>query len=163
MTPTRTPAAARTSRPPPRLEPAGSFRLTGRGAVIVLFAVCFLSLLMAAWTGWGTLANAAFVCGCGVVTYYTRTSGVGILVVCPPLLYLLGSVCAEAVTSSGVFMAVEGTLVTLGTAAPWLFTGTALTFMVAIGRGYRPAMPRLPGRTAVRYLPDATRERITSR
>ena len=166
MTQTPTRAPARTPKPPPRLEPAGSVRLTGRGAVIALFAFCFLSLLMAAWTGWGTIADAAFVCGCGVVTYYTRTSGLRAVVVCPPLAFLAGSIGAEAITSSGAFMAAEGTLVTLGTAAPWLFTGTALTFVVAIGRGYRPGMPavpRLPGRATARNLPDGARERIGPR
>jgi len=125
----------------PRLEPAGSLRLTGRGAIVVLFGFCFAILLIAAWTGWGTLAGAAFVCGCGAVTYYTRTSGLRVLVVCPPLLFLAGLVCAELVTARGTFLAAEGILVTLGTSAPWLFTGTALTIVVAVGRGYRPFRP----------------------
>jgi hypothetical protein len=141
MTATRIPTAKapeRTAQRPPRLEPAASFRLTGRGAIVVLFGFCFAILLIAAWTGWGTLAGAAFVCGCGAVTYYTRTSGMRALVVCPPLLFLAGSVCAELVTAPSTFAAAERILVTLGTMAPWLFTGTALTIVVAVGRGYRP-------------------------
>jgi Domain of unknown function (DUF6542) len=158
MTQTRTPAPARTSQPSPRLEPAGPIRLTGRGAVMALFALSFLSLLMAAWTGWGALADAAFVCSCGVVTYYTRASGLRTVMVCPPLLFLAGCACAEAATASGPFMAAEGTLVTLGTSAPWLFTGTALTVVVAIGRGYRPTIPGMPRRSAMRNLPGARRD-----
>jgi Domain of unknown function (DUF6542) len=141
MTATRIPPAKapdRIAQRPPRLEPAASFRLTGRGAIVVLFGFCFAILLIAAWTGWGTLAGAAFVCGCGAVTYYTRTSGMRALVVCPPLLFLAGSVCAELVTAPSTFAAAERILVTLGTMAPWLFTGTALTIVVAVGRGYRP-------------------------
>ena len=115
-----------------------SVRLTGRGAMALLFALCFVTQLIAAWTGWGTLAGAAFVCGCGAVTYYTRTSGLRAVVVAPPLLFFAGSACAELVTAPGTFLAAEGILVTLGTSAPWLFTGTALTVVVAIGRGYRP-------------------------
>jgi hypothetical protein len=141
MTATRIPTAKapdRIAQRPPRLEPAASFRLTGRGAIVVLFGFCFAILLIAAWTGWGTLAGAAFVCGCGAVTYYTRTSGMRALVVCPPLLFLAGSVCAELVTAPSTFAAAERILVTLGTMAPWLFTGTALTIVVAVGRGYRP-------------------------
>jgi hypothetical protein len=134
--------------PAPRLEPRASVRLTGRGAIATLFALCFGTQLIAAWTGWGTLAGAAFVCGCGAVTYYTRTSGLRAVVVAPPLLFFAGSVCAQLLTAPGTFLAAEGILVTLGTSAPWLFTGTALTVVVAIGRGYRLRMPRRPGRSA---------------
>ena len=69
----RTPTPSRPDQgPAPRLEPKASVRLTGRGAIAALFALCFGTQLIAAWTGWGTLAGAAFVCGCGAVTYYTR-------------------------------------------------------------------------------------------
>jgi hypothetical protein len=134
MTQTRAP-----SRPPaPRLEPRSAVRLTGRGAIAALFALCFFTQLIADWTGWGTLAGAAFVCGCGAVTYYTRTSGLRTVVVAPPLLFFTGAACAELLTAPGTLLAAAGILVTLGTSAPWLFTGTALTIVVAIGRGYRP-------------------------
>jgi hypothetical protein len=144
MTQTRTRPGAPDGRRPghqgavPRLEPRASVRLTGRGAIVALFVLCFFTQLIADWTGWGTLAGAAFVCGCGAVTYHTRTSGLRSVVVAPPLLFFAGSVCAEVLTAPGTFLAAEGILVTLGTSAPWLFTGTALTVVVAIGRGYRP-------------------------
>jgi hypothetical protein len=131
-------------RPAPRLEPRASVRLTGRGAIVALFVLCFFTQLIADWTGWGTLADAAFVCGCGAVTYYTKTSGLRAVVVAPPLLFFAGSLCSELLTAPGNFLAAEGILVTLGTSAPWLFTATGLTFVVAIGRGYRPAI-RWPG------------------
>jgi hypothetical protein len=136
--------------PAPRLEPRASVRLTGRGAIAALFTLCFGTQLIAAWTGWGTLAGAAFVCGCGAVTYYTRTSGLRAVVVAPPLLFFAGSACAQLVTAPGTFLAAEGILVTLGISAPWLFTGAALTVVVAIGRGYRPALLRWPGGSAGR-------------
>jgi hypothetical protein len=141
MTQTRTrppEAPASTAGRRPRLEPAGAFRLTGRGAVVALLAFCFVILLLAAWTGWGPLAGAAFVCGCGVIASYTRTSGLRAVVVSPPLLFLAGSIGAQAVTARSGFLAAEGILVTLGTLAPWLFTGTVLTIVIAVGRGYRP-------------------------
>ena len=124
---------------PPRLEPRSSVRLTGRGALAALFVLVFFTQLIADWTGWGTLAGAAFVCACGAVTYYTKTSGLRSVVVAPPLMFLAGATCAELLTAPGTFFAAEGILVTLGTSAPWLFTATALTIVVAIGRGYRPA------------------------
>jgi len=138
-------APGRTAAPGPpqrRLEPKGVFRLTGRGAIVALFLLCFLSLL----TGWSVLADAAFVCACGVVTYYTKFAGLRTVVVCPPLVFLAGCVCAKAVTSTGMFALAEGVLVTLGTSAPWLFTGTGLTIVIALGRGFRPSIPWLTRR-----------------
>ena len=145
----------------PRLEPKSSVRLTGRGALALLFALCFGTQLIAAWTGWGTLAGAAFVCGCGVVTYYTKTSGLRMVVVTPPLVFLVGCALAETLTEPGTFLAAEQTLVTLGTSAPWLFTATALTVVVAIGRGYRPTLPRRSAdrpRGCLLYTSDAADE-----
>jgi hypothetical protein len=144
MTQTRARPPAPDRKAGPRLEPRASVRLTGRGALAALFVLCFFTQLIADWTGWGTLAGAAFVCGCGAVTYYTRTSGLRSVVVAPPLMFFAGATCAELITAPGTFMAAEGILVTLGTTAPWLYTGTALTIVVAIGRGYRPAIRR-PG------------------
>jgi hypothetical protein len=139
---TRTPGRTASGRPPRRLEPKALFRLTGRGAIVALFLLCFLSLL----TGWSVLADAAFVCGCGVVTYYTKFAGLRTVVVCPPLIFLAGCICAKVVTTSGRFALAEGILVTLGTSAPWLFTGTGLTIVIALGRGFRPAIPLLSRR-----------------
>ena len=97
QTPTRAPTPDRNTVP--RLEPRASVRLTGRGALASLFALCFVTQLIADWTGWGTLAGAAFVCGCGAVTYYTRTSGLRTVVVAPPLLFFAGAACAELIAS----------------------------------------------------------------
>ena len=124
----------------PRRTRSGSITLTGRGAAVALFAACFLSLLIAAWTGWDLLADALFVMTCGLVTCYTRTRGLRGVVVCPPLAFLAGSVLAQAITAADGFSAATGVLVTLGTSAPWLFTGTGLTMAIALGRGWRPEL-----------------------
>jgi hypothetical protein len=145
MTQTRTPARPAGTRRPPRLEPSGSVKLTGRGAVIGLFAASLLGLLLAAWTGWTAVADALFVMSCGVVAYYTRMPGLRAVMVSPPLTFLAGLVCAELITAPDTFSAAEGILVTLATSAPWLFTGTALTIAIAFGRGYRPTI-RVPAR-----------------
>ena len=149
---TQTQVAGRKGRaqgPPPRAR-SGSITLTGRGAAVALFAACFLGLLIAAWTGWDLLADALFVMTCGLVTCYTRASGLRGLVVCPPLAFLAGSVLAQAITAADAFSAAVGILVTLGTSAPWLFTGTGLTVVIALGRGWRPELASL--REAVRDM-----------
>ena len=77
---------------------------------------------------------------CGLVTCYTRASGLRGLVVCPPLAFLAGSVLAQLITAADAFAAATGILITLGTSAPWLFTGTGLTMAIALGRGWRPEL-----------------------
>ncbi len=112
--------------------------------MIALFAASFLSLLIAAWTGWSLFADVMFVTACGVVTCYTRFSGLRAVVVCPPLAFFAGSVLAQVLTAPDTFSAAAGMLVTLGTSVLWLFTGTALVVAIALGRGYRPEVPATP-------------------
>jgi len=140
MTQTRAPGRKARIQGPPRRTRSGSITLTGRGAVLALFAACFLGLLIAAWTGWNLLADAIFVMTCGLVACYTRASGLRGVVVCPPLAFLAGSVLAQLITAADAFAAATGILVTLGTSAPWLFTGTGLTMAIALGRGWRPEL-----------------------
>jgi hypothetical protein len=144
MTQTRAPGQKAATGGPTRLRPRGSITLTGRGAVLALFAGCFLSLLIAAWTGWSVFADVMFVMTCGVVTCYTRASGLRVVVVCPPLAFFAASVLAQLITAPDTFSAAEGILVTLGDSALWLFTGTALVIAIALGRGYRPGKPAIP-------------------
>lgn len=108
--------------------------------MLALLAASFLGLLIAAWTGWRLFADVMFVTACGVVTCYTRFSGLRAVVVCPPLAFLAGSVLAQAITAADAFSAAVGVLVTLATSAPWLFTGAGLTVAIALGRGWRPEL-----------------------
>jgi hypothetical protein len=140
MTQTRAPDRKTGTQGPSPRPRSGSITLTGRGAALALFAACFLSLLIAAWTGWDLLADAIFVMTCGLVTCYTRASGLRGVVVCPPLAFLTGSVLAQLLTAPDTFSIVTGILITLGISAPWLFTGTGLTLVIALGRGWRPEL-----------------------
>ena len=115
MTQTRVAGRNTRAQEPSRGIRSGSITLTGRGAAAALFAACFLGLLIAAWTGWDLLANALFVMTCGLVTCYTRASGLRGVVVCPPLTFLAGSVLAQAITAADAFSAAVGVLVTLAT------------------------------------------------
>jgi hypothetical protein len=141
MTQTRTPGQrARTQGPPTRTS-GGSVRLTGRGGVVALFAACFGSLLLVAWTGWAVFADVVFVMTCGLVACYTKPAGLRGLVVCPPLAFCTGSVLTQLITAPDTFSALAGILVTLGGSTLWLFTGTGLTMAIALGRGWRPELP----------------------
>jgi len=144
MTQTQAPGQKARTRGPSRPRLPRSIKLTGRGAVVALFAACFLSLLFTAWTGWSAFADVMFVMTCGVVTCYTRFSGLRAVVVCPPLAFFAGTVLTQVLTAPDSFSAAEGILVTLGSSALWLFTGTALVAAIALGRGYRPKVPAVP-------------------
>lgn len=141
MTQTRAPGRKTATQVPSPRPRSGSITLTGRGGAVALFAACFLGLLIAAWTGWGLFADVLFVMTCGLVACYTRASGLRGLVVCPPLAFFTGSVLAQVLTAPDAFSAATGILITLALAAPWLFTGTGLTVVIALGRGWRPDLP----------------------
>ena len=160
MTQTRAPGRKTGTQGPTRLQSLRSVKLTGRGAVVVLFAACFFSLLVAAWTGWNTFADVMFVMSCGVVTCYTRVSGLRAVVVCPPLAFFAGSVLAQLITAPDTFSAATGILITLGSSTLWLFTGTALVAAIALGRGYRPSVPAIPQLSNLR---EALRDTLVSR
>src|SRR5690349_2546214 len=145
MTQTRAPGRKTGTQVPAARPRSRSVTLTGRGAGVALFAVCFLGLLIAAWTGWELFADAVFVMTCGLVACYTRASGLRGVVVCPPLAFLAGSLLAQLLTAPDAFLAATGILVTLGLSAPWLFTGTGLTVVIALGRGWRPERPAFGG------------------
>jgi hypothetical protein len=159
MTQTRTPVRHPAgTRMPLHLRPRGSVKLTGRGAVVVLFAVCLLGLLIADWTGWSAVGDALFLMNCGVVACYTKASGLRNVLVSPPLAFLGGAACAELITAPDTFSAATGVLITLGTSAPWLFTGTGLTLVIAISRGYRPDLSALAAMPVFASLADAIRD-----
>lgn len=110
-------------------------RLTGRGAILALFGPTFLGLLLATWLGWGLLGDVTFVAACLAIACYAKPSDLLPVVVCPPLVFLVACVCVKVITSDGGASTVEGTLVTLGNSAPWLFIGTVLTVVIALSRG----------------------------
>jgi hypothetical protein len=87
------------------------------------------------WLGVGVLGDATFVAACAVIACYTKPSDLLPVVVCPPLVFLIACLCAKLATSAGGTAAAEGTLVTLGNSAPWLFAGTVLTVIVGLRRG----------------------------
>jgi hypothetical protein len=114
---------------------SATFRLTARGAVLGLFAVCFLTLLFAAVTGWSAIPDMAFVGGCGAGAWYTKRGALLPLAVSPPLIFFLSCLLVQWLTASGTFTTLTGIFVTLGTSAPWLYLGTALTVTIGLYRG----------------------------
>jgi hypothetical protein len=102
---------------------------------VSLLGLSFAGLLVSDWLSVGVIGDATFVAGCVVIACYTKPSDLLPVTVCPPLVFLIACVSAKVATSAGGTAAAEGTLVTLGNSAPWLFAGTVLTVIIGLRRG----------------------------
>jgi hypothetical protein len=111
------------------------FCLTARGAVLGLFGACFLTLLLAGWTGWSSVADFVFVGGCCATAWYTKRGALLAIAVSPPMIFFAACLSATLLTVSGTFATLERIFVTLGTSAPWLFLGSGLAIGIAACRG----------------------------
>jgi hypothetical protein len=135
------PAAGKPAAPDRPGAAAGRQRakLTGRGAILVMFALFFAGLLVSTWLGLGVLAGASFLGGTVIAAWYTKQRDLLTVAVSPPLLFFVALVCVKAATASGstVLSTVEGTALTLANVAPWLFAGMVLTLIIAWRRGLR--------------------------
>jgi hypothetical protein len=161
----RTPASLRGRRPGAWRRPGGwgdwgdwrpasrrpGERLTARGGVLIVFAACFVGLLVADWANWGELADAVFFMASSLTAYYVRPSGLLPVVVSPPLLFFFACVLEKVLISSGALSAFSGTVVALANSAGWLFAGTGLTILIALLRGLRSEVRTLV--LALRSLP----------
>jgi hypothetical protein len=76
------------------------------------------------------------VAACVLAAWYVKLGHLLVAVVTPPLLFAIAVVCVKAATSNGTVTATtEGTLLALGSSAPWLFGGTVLALLIVWGRG----------------------------
>ncbi len=117
--------------------PRRALQLTARGAITGLLVLFFLILLLSSWLGWGWLAGVGFVAGSVAAARYAQRRGLLAVTVTPPLLFFCDLVVIKGLTASGntLLSAAEGTALTLGSAAPWLFAGVVLALIVAWLRG----------------------------
>jgi hypothetical protein len=114
-------------------------KLTGRGAIAVMFVLFFTGLLVSAWLHLGVLAGASFLAGTVVAAWYTKQRDLLTVAVSPPLLFFFALVGVKALTATGstALSTVEGTALTLANVAPWLFAGMLLSLIIAWRRGLR--------------------------
>jgi hypothetical protein len=135
----------RQSASPPE-EAGATARMTGRGAVLAMFAVFFVTTVLAEVTHLGFFVGIGLAAGCGLAARFARRSALLAVVVSPPLVFLAAVICAESLTSSsasshsGFLSAAEGTFLTLAAAAPWLFAGVAIALVIALLRGLRQCL-----------------------
>jgi hypothetical protein len=117
---------------------APGLRLTGRGAMLGIFLLCFLGLLASDRLGWGPLTGGTFVAASVLAAVLTQRSDLLTVAVSPPALFLVAVICDKALTSPGGLISLAaGILITLANCAPWLLGGTALSLVIAFSRGLR--------------------------
>jgi len=99
--------------------------------------------LLSAWLSVGVLAGLGFCAGCALAPLYARREAQLQLVAAAPLVFLAAAIMTQIVTAQGtsnhgrVLSVLEGTLLMLASAAPWLFVGTA----VCVGLAWRNGLP----------------------
>lgn len=115
--------------------------MTARGAVLAMFSLFFLGMLGADGLHLGLLTGLGFVAGCVLAARYTKRDGLLTVVSTPPLIFMIALLCAETASSQAgtlrrtLTSAGEGTVLTLASAAPWLFGGMILGVITAMLRG----------------------------
>jgi hypothetical protein len=153
---------------PPAAAAAGEpavVKLTGRGAVLGIFVLCFFGLLAADRLGWGLLTGGTFVVACVLAAALTQSSDLLTVAVSPPALFLVAVVVVKALTSSGnvLLSATAGTLITLANSAPWLLAGTALSLIITFSRGLRQNITALANELSGASAVSPARPRDTGR
>jgi len=144
-------------------EPAG-VKLTGRGAVLAIFVLCFFGLLAADRLGWGLLTGGMFVVACLLAATLTQPSDLLTVAVSPPALFLAAVVVVKVLTSSGnLLSAAAGILITLANSAPWLLAGTALSLIITFSRGLRQNISALSNELSGASAVSPPRPRDTGR
>jgi len=112
--------------------------MTARGAVLAMFALFFLGMLTGGWLHLGSLTGLSFVAGCVLTARYTKRDGLLTAVVTPPLIFVIVLVGTEVMSSPGdtlrhtLTSAAEGTVLTMASVAPWLFSGVILSVIIAM-------------------------------
>jgi hypothetical protein len=134
---TRPPSAQPTARAAAAPKPAPGVRLTGRGAMLGVFALCFLGLVVSDWLHWGALTGGAFVTASALAAARTQRTDLLTVAVSPPALFLVAVICGKALVAPGSLLlsTTEGTLITLANTAPWLIVGTVANLIIVFSRG----------------------------
>ena len=119
----------------------GGPRMTTRGGILLIAAACLIGNLLSDWFQLGMVGGACCVAGCVAAACYIRRESLLVLVVSPPIVFLAAAVCAEVITAQGSTLkalaesVAAGTVLTLASTAPWLFTAVLLVIGVAMARG----------------------------
>jgi hypothetical protein len=133
----RSPGARRNAPGRATAPETRTLRLTGRGAVVVIFVLSLLGAFVAEEFHWNAADGVGYVAACAIAARYLKPGYLLVAVVTPPLIFVIAVTLVKAATATGAVLTATtaGTLLTLGTSAPWLFAGTLLALAVTMARG----------------------------
>jgi hypothetical protein len=108
-----------------------------------MLVLSLVACLLSVWLSVAVLAGLGFCAGCVLAPLYARREAQLQIVASAPLIFLGAAIVTQIATAQGtsdhgrVLSVLEGTLLMLAGAAPWLFAGTA----VCIGLAWRNGLP----------------------
>ncbi|HXP21716.1 MAG TPA: DUF6542 domain-containing protein [Streptosporangiaceae bacterium] len=114
-----------------------------RAAVLLMFVLFLLADLAAGWLSVPGLTGFGFAAASAIAAGRARREDLLIVVVTPPLTYLVAVTCAELINAHADHAAISvssigaGVFLTLSAAAPWMFAGLAGAVAIAAVRGLR--------------------------
>jgi hypothetical protein len=116
-------------------------RLSASAALLGMLLLCLVTCLVAAWRQADVLAGLGFCAGCVLAPVYARRAAQLRVAISAPVIFLVAEISAQSLVAPGssghgaVLSVIEGTLLALAYAAPWLFAGTAVCIVIAMFRG----------------------------
>lgn len=126
--------------------------LTGRGGVVVVFALTLLGALGGTLLGLRAAQGFLFLVGCLLAVLTTRRTDLLTLTVSPPLIFFLVSLLTAVPASLGersfVISMLLTVITTLTSNVSWLFLGTVLVVVLALPRGLPGNLRDLSARVA---------------
>jgi hypothetical protein len=120
-------------------------RLTGRGSMLVMLVLFLAGNLIAVSASRPWLGGLGYAAGCLLAVAYARREAMLLVVIPPPLIFLVALVSAELITGGNAtaLATAEGTLLTLAAVAPWLYVCTAAVLVAGTMRGLPACIRRL--------------------
>jgi len=152
------PSTVSTTRAAPHVtaRPALRGRFTAGATLLGMLLLCLVTCLVAGWRQVDVLAGLGFCAGCVLAPVYARRAAQLRVAISAPVVFLVAEIVAQALTApvspghGAVLAVVEGTLLALADAAPWLFAGTAVCIVIAMFRGLPQCVRDLRTGPAVR-------------
>jgi hypothetical protein len=150
------PAGNTLSAPRVTARPGHRGRLAASAALLGMLLICLVTCLVAAWRQLDVMAGLGFCVSCVLAPVYARRTAQLSVAISAPVVFLVAEIIAQSLTAPGSFghgavlSVLEGTLLALAGAAPWLFAGTALCIVIAMFRGLPQCVRDLRTGAAVR-------------
>lgn len=115
--------------------------MPARATLLAMLVLFFAGNLLGVWLRLGPLAGLTFAAGSILAVIYTQRHALLLVLIAPPVLFLIALLGVEVLTSPGRTLTAsaeavaEGTFLTLAGVAPWLFGGVILAVIIAMFRG----------------------------